>query len=235
MRGLQMLAGSPVQPLARVSAVVRCCTGDTCCHSTVITTTAPHPSSPPPDFFSSSLLFFFFSPHFRLAFKPGRFSSSFFLPSFSFSLFIATPPSSSSLQFYTHHGHRWTGKTRQQPLNETLLTDTSDHQLQSKTLRYRYPPLSHTKSNRRPSLGVPVNHSPSRTSKSLPPRPTRFAFRFTTPVSATRVRPSCLAQGNIDTDNTQMPTPSPVKTPKVPSPSSSATKVPVSSNPLEKA
>ena len=125
VRSIEVVCGGEGSPnagwiactaVARVSAVVRCCTGD----SAAIPLLTVLPLTPLP---LRPVLFVFVSssssphPHFRLVFKPGRFSSSFFLSfllSFFFaSLSIAIRLSSSSLQFYTHHGlHRWTGKTR---------------------------------------------------------------------------------------------------------------------------
>ena len=91
VRSIEVVCGGEGSPnagwiactaVARVSAVVRCCTGDSAAISllTVLPLT-PLPLHP--------VLFVFVSsssssphPHFRLAFKPGRFSSSFFLSFF---------------------------------------------------------------------------------------------------------------------------------------------------------
>lgn len=199
MRGSPNARWIPCTAVARVSAVVKCWTGDTA----AITTYCPSPLFP-----STRLLlfFFFFSSSLLISdslLNPADFLLlSFFFSSFLLSLSIAIPPSSSSLQFYTHHGHRWTGKTRDNRTLENITNEPlSDHQLQSKKdPTISQSTLSHTKSNRRPSLGVPGNPSPSRTSRSLPPRPTRFASRFTTPVSATRVRHIHPEHGNTATD-----------------------------------
>lgn len=84
--------------------------------------------------------------------------------------------------------------------------------------------------------GVLVSPSPSRTSRSFLLALVRSAFRFTTPVSATLVSPyiHSAMRGKKMTrfDTNQMPTLSLARIPRVLSPSSWVTRVPVLSSPL---